>query len=495
MPRKSKVVELPALTPLNRQAGQLSRQLAASLKRAVETRSIQAGELLPSTRVLAAALGVSRGTVIEAYEQLVAEGFFEAKEGAGTYVLHDLKPHPVALKCHAEETRAPALSERGLRFAAAAGQITTLPQKPFAVSVPENETQPGEIWRRLGNRIRAKGQGVPAGYGSPAGVEALREAVADYVRRARSVRCHAGQVIITAGTQQGLYIASQVLLDQGDKAWVEDPAYPGLTGIFKAAGLAEQLCRVPVDSEGINVELAEQNFPDARAAFVTPSHQYPLGMPLSMGRRARLVEWARKKGAWIVEDDYDSEFRYNGHPFPAMQGMAPDSVIYLGTFSKVLFPSLRLGYAVVPDIMVDAWCGARLMMDRHSPEADQHVLAAYMNEGHLDRHIRRLRGVYAEKRAILCQLLEQHICPAGALIEPCDQGMHLVLWLPDGINDVELARTAAESGIAVRAVSPMYAALGRSGLMLGLGGYSARNMESAVVRLRDLIRNKGGIKI
>jgi GntR family transcriptional regulator/MocR family aminotransferase len=269
---------------------------------------------------------------------------------------------------------------------------------------------------------------------------------------------------------------------------VEDPAYRGITGILESTGRQDRMVRVPVDDAGIDVDAGMAMAKDARAAFVTPSHQYPLGMPMSMGRRNALLAWARKSGAWIVEDDYDSELRYAGHPFPSLQGLAPDRVVYLGTFSKILFPSLRLGYAIVPEALVPAFCGARVLMDRHTPSADQHVLAAFITEGHLDRHIRRIRGVYAERRSQLAGMLERWIPKDHGWLQPSDQGMHLVLWLARGIDDVLLASRAVEAGVAVRAVSPMYSeGNGRPGLVLGLGGYSNEQMETAVRILAAII--------
>nr|WP_244112142.1 PLP-dependent aminotransferase family protein [Burkholderia gladioli] len=373
-------------------------------------------------------------------------------------------------------------------YAAIAADFEPLPPIPFAVSVPGGATLPDAAWRRLGNRLRARGPAAPSGYGDTRGVDALREAIAAYVRRARSVRCEAAQVIVTSGTQQGLYLATQVLLGEGERAWVENPAYRGITAILESTGRREAIVRVPVDAEGLDVDAGLRLAPEARAAFVTPSHQYPLGMPLSVARRDALLDWARARDAWIVEDDYDSELRYAGHPFPALQGLDPRRVVYLGTFSKILFPSLRLGYAIVPPELVAAFRGARVLMDRHPPEADQHVLAAFIGEGHLDRHIRRVRGVYAASRARLIATLDAALPSELAWREPSDQGMHLVLWLAPGLDDRRVAAAALEAGVAVRPVSPMYApGTARAGLVLGFGGYDEAVMEAAARRLAAVI--------
>ncbi|NBI46130.1 MocR-like pyridoxine biosynthesis transcription factor PdxR [Burkholderia sp. ISTR5] len=549
MARTARSPAVPALGPLDRAAGQLSRQLAQALRDAIRRGGLLPGEPLPATRQLAAALGLARGTVIEAFEQLVAEGFLVSRGRTGTWVAPALSLPVAAMGLHPGEARPGRVAEPVSRvgragvvggvvgtavaavaagtagtagavksakagnsrrhaasvtgenpaapsrlpgpaamYAAIAADFEPLPPIPFAVSVPGGATLPDAAWRRLGNRLRARGPAAPSGYGDTRGVDALREAIAAYVRRARSVRCEAAQVIVTSGTQQGLYLATQVLLGEGERAWVENPAYRGITAILESTGRREAIVRVPVDAEGLDVDAGLRLAPEARAAFVTPSHQYPLGMPLSVARRDVLLDWARARDAWIVEDDYDSELRYAGHPFPALQGLDPRRVVYLGTFSKILFPSLRLGYAIVPPELVAAFRGARVLMDRHPPEADQHVLAAFIGEGHLDRHIRRVRGVYAASRARLIATLDAALPPELAWREPSDQGMHLVLWLAPGLDDRRVAAAALEAGVAVRPVSPMYApGTARAGLVLGFGGYDEAVMEAAARRLAAVI--------
>ncbi len=477
-----------------------------ALREAVRKGELRAGDTLPSTRLLAVALGVSRGTVLAAYEQLIAEGFLTAKAGSGTCVAMAL-PGPQQARSRGSRSahRAPSpapseeraarlakdsmgLPEPAASFARIAREFKPLAPVPFAVSVPMESTAPGDVWRKLGNKLRAKGPGAPAGYGDPLGAWALREAIAHYVRKSRSVRCEPGQVIVTSGTQQGLFLASQVLLAPGDQVWAENPAYRGVTAVLESRGHRETTIRVPVDAEGIDVRAGIDMAPRARAAFVTPSHQYPLGMPMSMARRGALLEWARAAHAWIVEDDYDSELRYQGYPFPSLQGLEPERVVYLGTFSKILFPSLRAGYAIVPDTLVDAFCGARVLMDRHPPNADQYVLAAFLAEGHLERHVRRVRNVYAVYRAKLIETIEALLPSDVAWVEPGDQGMHLVLWLAPGVDDCLVAEAAVRAGVSVRAVSPMFApGTARPGLVLGFGGFSHAQMIDAARRLSAVI--------
>ncbi|RKU01637.1 DNA-binding protein [Burkholderia sp. Nafp2/4-1b] len=493
MARTALVVEIPSLGTLDRAAGDLSRQLAQALRDAVRRGDVQPGDTLPSTRLLAASLQVARGTVVDAYAQLVAEGFLESRGGAGTRVANALAERPPATgePPGARQRAAPAaagLPGPAATFARIAREFRPLPAVPFAISVPVGLTAPDDIWRRLGNRLRARGAGAPSGYADPQGALPLREAIADYVRRSRSVRCSADQVVITSGTQQGLHLASQVLLGPDDRAWVENPAYRGITALLESTGRRDAMVRVPVDADGIDVEAGIRAAPDARAAFVTPSHQYPLGMPMSMARRNALLGWARTHRAWVVEDDYDSELRYEGYPFPSLQGLDPDRVVYLGTFSKILFPSLRLGYVIAPVELVPAFCGARVLMDRHAPTADQHVLAAFIADGHLDRHIRRVRGVYAEQRALLIDTLHARLPRELAWVQPGDQGMHVVLWLAQRLDDRDIVARAAQAGVAVRAVSPMFApGTGRPGLVLGFGGFDRARMEAAAQRLADVV--------
>nr|WP_245439013.1 PLP-dependent aminotransferase family protein [Methylorubrum zatmanii] len=289
------------------------------------------------------------------------------------------------------------------RLSAFARAVASQPQVPFAVAVPTSGIAPDETWRKLGNRVRASSRTAPAGYSDPYGLPALRGAIAEHMQRVRAVRCEMESVIITSGTQQGLYMAGRVLLSRDDAVWAEDPAYPGLRAVLEDLGVLTH--HLPADGQGLDVAQGLALCPTARAAFVTPSHQYPVGMPLSMARRQALVAWADRNRSWIVEDDYDSELRYAGHPFPAIQGLRPARVVYLGTFSKVLFPSLRLGYVIAPTPLVDAFAGARAMLDRHSPTADQHVLAAYMQDGSFEAHVRRIRGIYSERPAVLLDAL------------------------------------------------------------------------------------------
>lgn len=442
---------------------------------------------MPSTRALAASLKLARGTVIEAFQQLHAEGFLESQARGGTVVANvNGAAETFALPPQAAPaiTLPPGLPPNVARLASVAQMLRPTAGVPFAITHPAGAVAPDEKWRRLGNRVRGMRSAAPSGYIDPRGLFDLRLSISDYVRKARAVKCDPEQIIITAGTQQGLYLAASVMLAAGDAAWAEDPAYPGITSILGAFDV--DVHRVPVDAYGIDVESGVASCRHARVAFVTPSHQYPLGMPMSMARRTALLSWARQNNSWIVEDDYDSELRYAGHPFPSLQGLDPSRVIYIGTMSKVLFCSLRVGYLILPRDLVDAFAGAKALMDRHSPSADQHVLTHYMREGHFEAHIRRIRTAYSERRTGLIAAIEQHL-PGWTTLQPSDQGMHLVLWLPDVIDDVAFAAKAEQAGLVVRAISPMYSSNPRSGLMLGFGGFSVEELAFATSKLRVLL--------
>ncbi len=487
MARRPLVIDIPALGAIDRNRGAVGRQLADALRSAVTREELSPGERLPSTRTLADSLGLARGTVANAYEQLIAEGCLEARAGSGTLVAG--KPVSLMLPSVTPSLlpdRPPAVPRETVRYAALAKKLTPLPSRPFSVAVPEGDVALDKHWRRLARRLCASQAAAPSGYPDPQGLPALRSVIADYLLRARAVRCSADNLTITEGTQQGLYLAAKVLLQAGDTVWAEDPVYSGLTAVLDDRGVRTR--RIPVDIHGLDVERATTNASHARAAFVTPSHQYPLGMPLSMPRRLALVDWARKHGGWIVEDDYDSELRYAGQPFPALQGLAPDRVVYLGTFSKVLAPSLRLGYIVVPEALTKAFVGVRALLGRGSASFEQHLVATFMREGFFETHIRRIRAHYAARREILLNALGAEL--PQLRIQPADQGMHIVVWLPDGVSDVALASAASQAGISVRALSPMCSErLKMSGLMLGFGGFTAAQLESSVRMLRDVLEN------
>src|SRR4051794_27308303 len=435
----------------------LHRQLYEGLRGTILAGRLSAGTRLPATRTLARELQISRNTVLNAFEQLLAEGYVEGLTGSGTYVSHVLPDDLLRVpSASVAQPTAPAnrrLSHRGALLAATPVSVARdqgLP-RAFRPGLPAFDTFPFDVWTRLVARRWKQPPPELLSYGDPAGYWPLRVAIAAYLHAARGVQCTADQVIVVAGSQQGLDLAARVLLDPGDHVWIEDPGYVGARGALRSAGA--QLVPVPLDQEGLRVAAGIDKCPDARMAYVTPSHQFPLGVTMSLSRRLALLDWARRADAWLLEDDYDSEYRYTGRPLPALQGLDRDRrTIYLGTFSKVLFPSLRLGYLVVPADLVAAFVAARALADRHPPSIEQAALADFITEGHFARHIRRTRALYAERQAALLAAADREL--AGLIeLPPAEAGMHLVGWLPPGANDAEASYCAARAGVDAPALS------------------------------------------
>jgi GntR family transcriptional regulator/MocR family aminotransferase len=444
---------------------------------------------LPSTRSLSADLGISRNTAAGAFDQLLAEGYLEGKVGSGTYVAGSLPEDLLHVRelprANARSGAPPAeLSRRGGVLASTPVSLTPGPgnARAFRPGVPALDEFPCELWARMAARILRHPPAGLLNYADAAGYSPLRQAIAEYLRAARGVRCSAGQVIVTAGSQQALDLAARLLLDPGDVAWVEDPGYLGARGALLAAGVRPVPVRV--DSEGLSVIEGERRAPGARMAYVSPSHQYPLGITMSLPRRMALLDWARRKQAWIVEDDYDSEFRYAGRPLAALQGLdTAHRVIYTGTFSKVLFPALRLGYLVAPEAVVDAFISARALADRHSPSLEQALVSEFLSEGHFARHVRRMRALYAERQGALVSAARREL--AGVLdVGPAEAGMHLVGWLPKKAVDREVSRKAADAGVSAPAVS-LYAMGPHAppGLLLGYAAVNGRQIRDGIRKL------------
>jgi GntR family transcriptional regulator / MocR family aminotransferase len=467
----------------------LFRQIYLQLRSAVLTGRLRPGVRLPSTRALAAQLGVSRTSAVSAYEQLLAEGVLSGRVGSGTFVSEDLPQAPAAGRI-APPRAAPARAAPLTPQARKAGEFVRLypraDTEPFARGRCLMDARSLEAWRKLTHRALRTFGGTHLGYSDPRGLPHLREAICGYLRAARAVRCDPDQIVITAGTQHAIDITLRVLLAPGSEVWIEDPHY-SLT--YRALCAAQAKVRpIPVDRQGIDVAAGRGLAPQARAAFVTPSHQHPLGVVLSMARRLDLLAWAREAGAWIVEDDCDGEYRYAGRPLASLQGLDDGGrVIYVGTFNKALFPGLRMGYAVVPRGLLDAFVGTRFLMDRHPPSLDQTVLAGFMAQGYFTAHIRRTRQAYQEARDVLISGLTRH---AGSWlsVDAPDQGMHLLAYLKDERSDVGIEQAARREGLVARALSPLYLkAPARQGLVLGYAGFAPATLERAVAHLTRLL--------
>ncbi len=326
-------------------------------------------------------------------------------------------------------------------------------------------------------------------YGDQAGSKALRETIASYLRTARSLHCDAEQVLIVSGSQQALELSARVLLDPGCRVWGEEPGYSLAREVFALTGC--HLVPVPVDREGLDVATGMKRFRKARAAFVTPSHQFPLGVTMSASRRFQLLEWAQNTGSWIIEDDYDSEYRYESMPIASLQGLDANArVIYIGTFSKVLFPSLRLGYVVVPSDLAERFLAIRRVTDLGPPTFYQEVLADFIGEGHFARHIRRMRVLYRERRSALVDCIRKEL---GSMVEVLggEAGMHLTVTLPSGIRDLEIARRAASQNLWLWPLSPSYLGeTARPGFILGFGSTAVPEIAPAVRKIGKLLATK-----
>jgi GntR family transcriptional regulator / MocR family aminotransferase len=387
------------------------------------------------------------------------------------------------------EKRGPRrMSLRGAALAQAPTQSWLDNLGAFRVSLPALDHFPIRVWSKLVARhSRRPPRGIMA-YGDAMGYLPFREAIAEYLGAVRGVRCDSSQILVTTGSQQALQLSAQVLLDPKDRVCVEEPGYPGARQAFLTAGA--QLIPVRVDHDGMNVAEIIRRGRDARAVYVTPSHQYPLGMTMGATRRMLLLHWAMRSGAWIIEDDYDSEYRYGSHPIASLQGLDTDGrVIYVGTFSKVMFPALRLGYVVVPKDLVRAFSAARDAADIFSSTLYQAVLTDFIREGHFARHIRRMRMLYMERRRALVNAI--HI-QMGDMLEVigAEAGMHLVALLPPGTDDVTVCMKAAQKSVSAIPLSTCYLKLPtRVGLILGYGGTNENQIHDGIVSLHSALES------
>ena len=492
----------------------LYEQLYGELRDQIVRGSLRPGTRVPSSRALAVARGVSRFTVVSAIERLTAEGYLVGRRGSGTFVVSTLpeqqmRPRPGRARARDGQAIgiAPSLSSRGTALSAVVitgPRTETDEPRAFRPRRPALDLFPLRLWARLVRSQWRTYRHHHLDYGDPAGYRPLREAIAAHIAVARGVRCDPGQVIITSGSQQAFDLLFRLLIDPGDAAWIEDPGYLDVRAALIAAGAG--VVPVRVDAHGLDVEQGRQIAPGARVAVVSPSHQYPTGATLSATRRAALLAWARQNGAWIVEDDYDSYFRYRGRPISALQRLdqedveqhgVPPRVVYVGTFSKTMFPALRLGFCIVPASIADAVANARAVADRNSPIADQAALAAFIAEGHYDRHLRRVRVAYQERHAAMLARFEDRLGDA-ITVAPAAAGTHLIGWLDERRHGRRAGRTGAQRIAAAAAAEGLVIfplsryALGpleRDGLVLGYGGLTPRRIAHGVDRLARVLES------
>lgn len=463
------------------------------IRSAITSGALALNARLPSSRTLAKDLGVARNTVDWALGQLVADGYIVRRRGAGSFVAGrlperdapPLTPKRVYVSKPGSEERRLSLRARALQ--SYPGHYRCAVAVPFTPSLPPIDLFPRKVWNRLLNREAGRAGSDYWAYGASNGLPALRAAIAAHASAMRATRCSPDQVIVVTSTQQAIELAGKVLADPGDRAWVETPGYQPVQHCLRAAGL--QVLPVPVDEQGLDVTAGRILDARARLAYVTPAHQYPLGYEMSVERRRALLAWALEQDAYVVEDDYDGDYRYEGRPIASLQGMDGNGrVIYIGSFNKILFPGLRIAYAIVPEALVGAFVDAKHVADGHTALLVQGVLAAFIHEGHLARHLRKTRAIYDERR--LAFLEEAKILADMLMFGPATAGMHVTGIFKDSktrtVDDRAVAAECARGGVEVHPLSK-YGAIERGGLVFGFAGAARAAARSGLEIVRQAI--------
>ncbi|WP_434665695.1 PLP-dependent aminotransferase family protein [Paraburkholderia sp. A3BS-1L] len=472
----------------------LHRQLYLQIRRQVLSGRLTGGTRLPSTRTLIRELGVSRITIVNAFEQLGAEGFLTSRIGAGTYVADEWcaqhRPPLSPERPHLSARGAATISARGDLFSRAPRSWSTDESESFISSQGAFEEFPVRVWKPLLSRHGSRRDIDLLGYGDPLGYRPLREAIADYLNDVRGLDCEVDQIAISSGAQQAFNVLAMLLLDPDDAVWVEDPGHIAARLAFQAQGC--RLCGVALDDQGADVSFGIARHSRARLAFVTPSRQHPVGMTMSLGRRMEWIDWARDSQSWIIEDDCDSELRYRGPLLPTLFGLdRNEHVIYVGTLSKVMFPSLRLGYVVLPKDLVAPFAAVCTVIGRSPSTLMQAVAADFIREGHLQTHIRHTRGLYQRRQhALLTELGSQlgHCLSAA----PVDAGMHVLGWLNADVDDQHVARALAQRGVYTYALGEYcLQQTQRPALLIGFAGTAEANMRRAVAHMAEALKQLG----
>jgi len=478
----------------------LHGRIQRGLRKLILDGALKVGRPLPASRRLAQSLDVSRDTVEAAYAQLEAEGFIERRVGSGSFVSEQVQPLRASAGPRASvRPLALRLSQRGAAMLSAGGLRDFSVPRAFAPGLPETRRFPLKTWERLQRQVLGDYDTRALTHSSPHGVEPLRQAIADYVNLERGAQATADRVLVLTSSQQALTLCANVLLDAGEAIFTEDPVYHGARRAFEAAGL--QCLPVPVDADGAKVEwlhapkaaASGAKARSAKAVFLTPSHQFPTGTTLSLERRLAAIEWARQQAAWIIEDDYDSEFHYEGKPTACVQGLdAHERSVYIGTFSKSLFPGLRLAYMVLPRALVEPMTVARTLLDGHSATLAQLTLARFIDGGHFGAYVRTMRGVYAERRDVLAGLVHKHLAP---FLDPRvpSGGMQFPCLLQCAISETDAVAAAREAGIDLLGLTTLHASPAAQsewmpGFLLGFAAYTPAELSTATKHLAKLLR-------
>ena len=462
------------------------RWLYSALRSAILEGRLQPGTRLPATRDLATQYRLSRGTIVNSVEQLKSEGYVQARTGSGTYVSKTLPDELLQVRSNAKAPLPPRQQQRGIRaqkFSAYAKRVhlfpnfASRPTRAFRPNLPALDLFPTTLWAQVAaRRLRRVSTNFLMGC-EPIGYLPLRQAVADYLSTSRGVNCTAEQIAIVSGAQEAFDLVARLFLNPGDRVCMENPGYLGAATVFQSLGA--KISHVPLDDEGM--QLRDSTLRNARLVYVTPGHQFPLGITMSLSRRLQLLESARKSGALILEDDYDSEFRYAGRPVPALQGLDRHAlVLFTGSFSKVLFPSLRLGYLVLPADFAERVSATLSITRRHAPLMEQAVLCDFITAGHFGRHLRRMRQIYAERLNVLLDSARQNL--AGLLeISGIEAGLQTVGWLQRGINAESAAAAAAERNVEVTPINIYsHGNVASTGLQLGFAAIDAKEIRRGV---------------
>ena len=471
------------------------RWLYAALRAEILDGRLRAGSRLPATRDLARQYGLSRGTIVAAFDQLISEGYIEGSVGSGTYVSKVLPdellqvPRAPASNASVQTRVRPRVSDYGRRVTPFPN-MENRPSRAFRPNLPALDLFPTILWAQISaRRLRRVSMNLLLGCDAM-GYPPLRQAVAEYLSASRGVKCSPEQIAIVSGVQEALDLVTRLMINPGDRVCMEDPGYPGAAFVFESVGA--KVRAAGIDDEGIR--LTDATLRGSRLVYVTPGHQFPLGVIMSLPRRLALLEWARKSGALIFEDDYDSEYRYSGRPVPALQGLDRDGlVLFSGSFNKVLFPSLRLGYLVIPDGLVDYFAATRSIVTRHAPLLEQAVLCDFISEGHFGRHLRRMREIYAERLSVLLESARQKL--SGLLeISSIEAGLQTPGWLADGIAAAAVANGAAARDVELSPLGNYTrgAALEREGFLLGFAAVDTSEIRRGVKELAVVLERRRG---